>query len=92
MKLTVAALSLTTSALLAGCVAMEADECRSADWYSLGERDALVYGMRPQIDQYAHHCARHGIQPSEKDYLVGWFDGDRERAIRQSGSECCSPN
>jgi hypothetical protein len=90
MKRILAALSLTTS--LAGCASMDAQEGRTTDWYSLGERDALVYGMRPWIDQYAHQCAAHGVQPDEKRYLAGWFDGDRERAIRQSGSECCSPN
>jgi hypothetical protein len=67
-------------------------ECRGANWYGLGERDALVYGLRPQIDQYGQQCGKHGVQPSEKDYLAGWFDGDRERAVRMSGSECCAPN
>lgn len=90
MKRILAALSLTTS--LAGCAGMQAGECRTSDWYALGERDALIYGLRPQIDQYAHQCAAHGVQPSEKDYLAGWFDGDRERAIRVSGSECCGPD
>lgn len=70
---------------------MSDSECRSANWYELGERDALIYGMRPRIDQYAHQCGRHGVQPSEKDYLAGWFDGDRERAIRM-GADCCAPN
>ncbi len=78
--------------LAAGCVSMSDAECRSANWYDLGERDALIYGLRPQIDQYAHQCAKYGVQPPEKDYLAGWFDGDRERAVRMSGSECCAPN
>jgi hypothetical protein len=67
-------------------------ECRSANWYELGERDALYYGLRPQIDQYAHQCGRHGVQPSETDYMAGWIIGDRERGVRMSGSECCAPN
>ena len=92
MKPTAAALSLTTSALLAGCAGMDADACRATSWYALGERDALVYGLRPQIEVYAHQCARHGVQPAEKEYLAGWFYGDRERAIRMSGSECCVPS
>ena len=92
MKLTNAALSLTISASLAGCAAMSDSECRSTNWYELGERDALVYGMRPRIDQYAHQCSRHGVQPSENDYMAGWTVGDRERAVRMSGSECCAPN
>ena len=80
-----------TSALvlvgLAGCAAMGEHECRSANWYDLGERDALVYGLRPQLDQYAAQCGRHGIQPAEKEYLTGWFYGERERDRRVSGPE-----
>jgi hypothetical protein len=83
---------LVAGALLTGCAAMTDSECRSANWYALGERDALIYGLRPQIDQYAQQCGKHGVQPSEKDYLAGWFYGDRERAVRMSGSECCAPN
>ena len=83
---------LVAAALLSGCVAMSDSECRGVNWYELGERDALVFGLRPQIDQYAHQCSRHGVQPSEKDYMAGWTVGDRERAVRMSGSECCAPN
>jgi hypothetical protein len=73
--------------LLAGCAAMSDSECRGADWYALGERDALIYGLRPQIDQYALQCSRHGIKASENEYLAGWIDGERERTLRMSGSE-----
>jgi hypothetical protein len=82
---------LVACALLPGCAAMSDSECRSANWYELGERDALVYGMRPRIDQYAHQCSRHGVQPPEKDYMAGWIVGDRERAVRM-GADCCAPN
>jgi hypothetical protein len=75
------------SALLAGCAGMTETDCRSANWYELGERDALIYGLRPQIDQYGYLCRRYGLQPAEKDYLVGWFYGNHERGLRMSGSE-----
>jgi hypothetical protein len=91
MTRTISAL-LVTGALLAGCASMSDVECRGANWYALGERDALHYGLQPQIDQYAHQCSRHGVQPSEKDYLAGWIVGDRERAIRMLGGACCAPN
>ena len=78
---------VATGAFLSGCASMSDSECRSANWYALGERDALIYGMRPRIDLYTHECARHGVQPSDKDYLAGWVDGERERALRMSGGE-----
>lgn len=82
------ALWISASAILSvACAGIGDVDCRSASWYGIGARDALVYGLRPQIDQYAARCAREGIQLAEKDYLAGWVDGERERERRMSGSE-----
>ena len=59
-------------------------QCRAADWYALGERDALIYALRPQIEQYAYQCEKFGVQPAEKAYLDGWNDGNGERQRRSS--------
>jgi len=89
MKPTIAIRSLFTSALLlvmlTGCAGMSDNECRTADWYALGERDGLIYGLRPQVDQYAAECGKYGVQPAQKEYLAGWFYGERERGIRMGG-------
>ena len=69
---------------------MTESECRNADWYQLGYRDADPYGLRPQIQVYQHQC-RAWVQASEADYLRGWVDGYREWNTRVSGSECCAP-
>lgn len=74
----------------AGCAGMSDTECRSASWYQLGERDALVYGLQPQIEIYEQQCSRHGVQPASKDYMAGWIVGNREWAIRVT-SDCCAP-
>ena len=74
--------------LLAGCSAMGESECRSADWYQLGYRDADPYGLRPQFYLYEHQC-RAWVQASEADYMHGWVDGYREWNTRVHGSECC---
>ena len=78
--------------LLSGCMSMSADACRTANWYEVGERDGLHYGMRPQVDQWAHACSLHGLQVSEKDYMAGWTDGYREFIHRSTGADCCAPN
>jgi hypothetical protein len=78
-------------ALLCGCAALSEQECRSANWYELGERDALVYGLQPRVDQLAYQCGKYGgVQINDKDYLAGWQVGNWERSIRVSGSECCA--
>jgi hypothetical protein len=71
--------------LLAGCSAMSESECRNADWYALGERDALVYGLRPQIELYLQKCSREQAEPAQKQYMTGWFYGERERGLRMGG-------
>ena len=80
---------LPAVALLAGCAPMTEQQCRSASWYQAGEQDALTYGLRPRIDQFAYQCTKFGVQPDEKEYLAGWQVGNWERSIRVSGSECC---
>lgn len=84
-------LLLAASLLAAGCAGLSDTECRSANWYDVGEREALVYGLRPQIDQYAHQCEKHGVQVPEKDYMAGWVVGNGERIRRAAGEGCCSP-
>ncbi len=86
------ALLAAAGVLAAGCVSMTDAECRAANWYSLGERDGLQYGLRPHIDQYAFHCAKHGVHASEPDYMAGWVEGYREFIRRSTGSDCCAPN
>lgn len=73
--------------LLSGCMAMSESECRNTDWFKLAEYEALNYGVRPQIDQYAHLCGRYNITVSEKDYMTGWLDGYREWSRRSNGGD-----
>ncbi|MFN2644469.1 MAG: DUF2799 domain-containing protein [Burkholderiales bacterium] len=68
---------------------MSENECRSADWYQVGYRDADPYGLRPQINQYAYQCRAYGVTAAEVPYMAGWVDGFREWNTRVMGSECC---
>lgn len=83
-------LALTAAILAAGCAGLSDTECRGADWYQLGERDALIYGLQPQIEIYEQQCSRFGLQPASKDYMAGWIDGNREWAVRVT-KDCCAP-
>jgi len=82
---------LALSVLLAGCANFTPEQCRAANWYSLGEQDALLYGLQPQIHRMAYQCEKVGVQVPEKEYMDGWTVGNRERAVRLPGGECCSP-
>jgi len=66
--------------LLAGCAAIDQNQCATADWYEKGHQEAL-FGNRASVERYAQ-CS--GFQ--EKDYLAGWSIGYSEWNQRISGS------
>ena len=74
-----------TCLTLAGCVSMDAEECRGADWYQLGFRDAM-YGLRPMDIPYAEQCGKHGAKLDVAAYAKGWQEGRWEFDSRASRS------
>ena len=79
-------IALLLCVLVAGCAtAVSEKDCRSGEWYSLGERDALA-GIQPQIDTYAKECAQYAVKPRESDYMAGWQLGYSEYQLRTSRS------
>jgi hypothetical protein len=71
--------SLRISALLVaaascGCAGMGDVECRGANWYDVGYRDAR-YKLQSQVDLYAAQCARHGVQIDAARYDQGLRQG-----------------
>ena len=74
-----ARLSLRTSALLVifalhGCAGMSDVECRRANWYDVGYRDAR-YKLQSQAEVYAMQCAPHGVQVDAGSYEQGLRQG-----------------
>jgi hypothetical protein len=67
--------------LIAACAGMGADECRSANWYELGFRDA-IFGIRPQDATYATQCERVDLA----QYSQGWREGNWEFERRKASS------
>lgn len=72
--------------LLSACASYDADECRGADWYDLGFRDA-IFGLQPQNEVYAGGCERHGIKVDVARYSLGWREGSWEAAQRRNESQ-----
>jgi hypothetical protein len=83
---------LVAGLLAAGCVNLTEAECRGTNWYERGEQEALIYGLRPQIDIYTYQCSRFGVQVPEQDYMSGWQVGQGERIRRAAGEGCCAPH
>lgn len=72
--------------LLAGCASLDAEGCRSADWYRVGFRDAM-YGLQRQDYSYDAQCAAHGGTVDEPRYAQGWREGKYEFDRRTSQSQ-----
>ena len=67
---------------LSGCVTLNEQDCRTVDWYRLGDRDG-VNGSPTLIDQYTLQCQAFGLKPNDARYMEGWRDGAaRKRTMR----------
>ena len=64
--------------VLSSCVALSETECGTGNWYALGERDGLSYGLQPLIDQYAARCSAYGVTVDSGAYMAGWAAGYAE--------------
>jgi len=70
-----AASALTTSVLLlAACAGMGDAECRSANWYDVGWRDAR-FKLQSQDSLYVQQCGRHGVKIDLASYEKGYREG-----------------
>jgi hypothetical protein len=73
--------------VLGGCASMTEVDCRSTDWYALGERDGL-YGLQARIDTYAYQCERQNVAVASNLYMDGWWMGNatyRDRMAHDGG-------
>ena len=76
---------LIAALALAGCAGLDANDCRGADWYDLGFRDA-IFGLQPQDMAYADGCERHGVKVDVARYALGWREGKWEADQRRNES------
>lgn len=80
MRLTLAISVVSLS--LAGCVSMDAESCRTANWYDLGFRDGLA-GMQPMDFAYGEQCGKSGAKLDTAAYAKGWQEGKWENDSRR---------
>lgn len=66
---------------LTACAGMGPAECRSANWYDLGFRDA-IFGLQQQDQTYAALCSRHNVALDTQRYTEGWRHGNYEQQQR----------
>lgn len=67
-------LALATSA----CASMSEDECRTADWRTIGYEDGAAGRNAAVLGSRREACAEHGVIPDLDAYRAGRADGLRE--------------
>lgn len=85
---------------LQGCATLSKDECRSADWYSIGYEDGLRGQTPIRIADHRKACASAGVTPDLARYTMGreaglqWYceprNGFRLGVRGQSYAGACS--
>jgi hypothetical protein len=61
--------------VLGGCASLTEQQCRTADWYAIGERDGRDGYGDGRIDEHAKACAELGIEPDRTSWAAGRADG-----------------
>jgi hypothetical protein len=63
---------------LSGCASMSQEECKLADWYTVGFEDGSRGYTADRIGQHREACAEHGVAPDLQAYQSGREAGLRE--------------
>ena len=72
-----------TSLTLAACATMDAEQCRSANWYDIGFRDGL-FGIQRMDVAYDEQCSKQGATLDTVAYAKGWQEGLWESEQRRA--------
>jgi hypothetical protein len=67
-------LVVAASLLAAGCAGMGDTQCRDANWYDVGYRDAR-FKLQSQAAVYAQQCEPHGVKVDAARYEQGLREG-----------------
>jgi Protein of unknown function (DUF2799) len=68
---------LAAGLLVAGCAGFSDAQCRGANWYDVGFRDAR-FKLQSQADVYAQQCERYGVKVDAARYEQGLREGRYE--------------
>ncbi len=70
---------------LNGCATLSKDECRTADWRTIGYEDGSRGFSSQRISDHREACAEYGIAPDFDSYLAGHNEGIRLYCVPHRG-------
>jgi hypothetical protein len=66
---------LAATLVLAGCAAMDKNQCQNASWYAIGLEDGGQGRTLDRLGQHRRACAEYGVQPDGERYAAGRNEG-----------------
>jgi hypothetical protein len=72
-------------AALSACATLDEDECRTVNWWQLGNDDGQAGRNVSHIDRHRSACDRHGIPVAEDQWRAGWEGGIRQYCTPGNG-------
>lgn len=70
---------------LSGCATLSKDECRTANWRTIGYEDGSRGYSSQRISEHREACAEYGIAPDFDSYLAGHNEGIRLYCVPHRG-------
>ncbi|NVJ49763.1 MAG: DUF2799 domain-containing protein [Gammaproteobacteria bacterium] len=70
---------------LQGCATLSKDECRSADWRTIGFEDGSRGYSSQRIASHREACAEYGVAPDFERYMQGHKQGIRNYCVPSRG-------
>lgn len=64
----------TLTVLLSGCAAMSVEQCKTANWFNVGEKDGSA-GHESRLDKYYSSCQKANVVPNQSLYEKGYQKG-----------------
>lgn len=71
--------------ILTGCATMDREECRLADWRSIGYEDGAKGRPLSYLGNHRKACAEHGVTPDMERYEEGRLAGLKEYCTPRNG-------
>src|SRR4051812_35796930 len=76
---------LALAAVCLSCTTMSKEECQSANWRYLGERDSRRGDTSDGYGRLMKSCGEYGIQPNRAEYDAGFAVGLQSYCTYDSG-------
>lgn len=73
--LAIALLLAASAGLLQGCATLSGNECETADWWLIGQKDGSEGLSLAHLEEHRESCAEHGVTPDRDAYTKGHRSG-----------------